>query len=117
MSALNHKREILSEIEYEYYNNCFTKFNFSNYNFIYLNLLVKKILASMNNTENPSKDHQILNLAGCKIDDDDKNDYESFIDNCLHHNFNDVSKINMVKKRLVMNFFTFQDMKMIFNLQ
>ena len=127
MSALNHKREILSQIEYDYYNKCFTKFNFNNYNFIYLNLLVKNILTSMNNSkekdmspkdsmDNTPKDHQILNLAGCKINDN-KNDYESFIDNCLHHNFHDVSKINMVKKRLVMNFYNLNDMKMIFNLQ
>ena len=63
-----------------------------------------------------SKDHQILNLAGYKIYDNDKNDYESFIDNCLYHIFYDLSKINMVKKRFVMNFFTLHDIKMIFNL-
>ena len=68
----------------------------------------------MDSSENTSKDHQILNLAGCKIYEN--NDYESFIDNCLYHIFYDLSKINMVKKRFVMNFFTLHDIKMIFNL-
>jgi len=93
-STLNHKREILSQIEYEYYNKCFIKFNFNNYNFIYVNLLDKNLFKF----------------------DENNNDYESFIDNCLYHNFYDMHKINMVKKRLVMNFFNLHDVKMIFNL-
>ena len=94
-STLNHKREILSQMEYEYYNNCFIKFNFNKYNYIYVNLLDKSLFKF----------------------DENNNNYESFIDNCLYHNFHDMSKINIVKKRLVMNFFDIQDMKMIFNLQ
>ena len=121
MSALNHKREILSQTEYEYYNKCFIKFNFNNYNFIYLNLIVKNLLIQLINSNditvdsstNTPKEHPILNLAGYKIDE--SNDYESFIDNCLYHKFYDLSKINMVKKRVVMNFFTLYDMKMIFS--
>jgi len=124
-SALNHKREILSQMEYEYYNKCFIKFNFNNYNFIYLNLLVKDILASTlnsstklptTNSNDAPMERSILNLAGCKIDENN-NDYESFVDNSLYHIFNDLSKINMVKKRLVMNFYNLHDMQQIFNLQ
>jgi hypothetical protein len=93
MSALNHKRELLSQIEYEYYNKCFIKFNFNNYNFIYVNLLNKSLFKF----------------------DEINNDYASFIDNCLYHNFYDLNKINIVKKRLVMNFFNLPDIKMILN--
>jgi GR25 family glycosyltransferase involved in LPS biosynthesis len=95
-STLNHKREILTQMESEYYNKCFIKFNFNNYNFIYVNLLDKSLF----------KNDEI------KFDEI-KNDYESFIDNCLYHKFYDLSKINMVKKRFVMNFFDLNDMKMI----
>jgi GR25 family glycosyltransferase involved in LPS biosynthesis len=121
-STLNHKREILSQNEYEYYNKCFIKFTFNNYNFIYLNLIVKNLLIQFMNSNNitldsstntPTKEHQILNLAGCKIDE--SHDYESFIDNCLYHKFYDLSKINMIKKRFVVDFFTLYDMKMIFS--
>jgi len=118
-SALNHKCEILSEIEYEYYTKCFIDFNFNNYNFIYLNLLIENLHRSMKNNPNETtinsslKDNGV-NIAGSKIYEN--NDFESFIDNCLYDKFNDLSKINMVKKRLVMNFFNLDDMKMIFNL-
>jgi len=93
-STLNHKREILSQMEYEYYNKCFINFNFNNYNFIYVNLLDKNLFKF----------------------DENNNNYESFIDNCLYHYFYDLNKINMVKKRLVMNFFNIHDIKLIFNL-
>jgi hypothetical protein len=93
-STLNHKREILSQLEYEYYTKCFIKFNFNNYNLLYVNLLDKTLFKF----------------------DEINNDYESFIDNCLYHYFYDLNKINTVKKRLVMNFFDLHDIKMIFNL-
>jgi GR25 family glycosyltransferase involved in LPS biosynthesis len=93
-STLNHKREILSQMEYDYYNKCYIKFNFNNYNFIYVNLLDKSLFKF----------------------DEINNDYESFIDNCLYHNFYDLNSINTVKKRLTMNYFNLHDMKTIFNL-
>jgi len=93
-STLNHTREILTQMESEYYSKCFVKFNFNNYNFIYVNLL----------------DKNLFNF------DQIKNDYESFIDNCLYHKFHDLSKINMIKKRFVMNFFDLNDLKLILNL-
>jgi glycosyl transferase family 25 len=93
-STLNHKREILSQLENEYYSKCFVKFNFKNYNFIYVNLLDKNLFKF----------------------DENNNDYESFMDNCLYHTFYDMNKINIVKRRLVMNFFNLNDIKMIFNI-
>jgi glycosyl transferase family 25 len=90
-STLNHSREILSELEDEYYRKCFTKFDFNSYNFIYTNLLNKNLF---------------------KIDETNNN-YESYINNCLYHKFYNSSKINAIKKRLVMNFFTLQDIKLI----
>jgi len=93
-STLNHGREILTTLEEEYYKKCFINFNFNMYNFIYLNLLDKSLF---------------------KIDEKN-NDYEAYISNCLYHYFFDLNKINIVKKRLVMNFFNLQDIKMILNL-
>jgi glycosyl transferase family 25 len=93
-STLNHTREILSTLEIEYYKKCFIKFDFNMYNYIYLNLLDKKLF---------------------KIDENN-NDYEAYISNCIYHYFFDLNKINIVKKRFVMNFFTLQDVKMILNL-
>ena len=92
-STLNHSREILSELEDEYYRKCFIKFDFNSYNFIYTNLLNKNLF---------------------KIDETNNN-YESYIHNCLYHKFYNLNKINAVKKRLVMSFFTLQDIKMILN--
>jgi len=90
-STLNHARELLSTLEYEYYKKCFINFNFNTYNFIYLNLLNKNLFTI----------------------DENNNDYETYINNCLYHKFYDLNKINSVKRRLVMNFFNLQDIKNI----
>jgi len=90
-STLNHAREILSVLEEEYYKKCFINFNFNAYNFIYLNLLDKTLF---------------------KIDENN-NDYETYISNCLYHKYYDLHKINTIKKRMVMNFFNLQDIKII----
>lgn len=90
-STLNHKRELLSTLEREYYEKCFIKFNFNVYNFIYVNLLEKNVF---------------------KIDENNS-DYEAYINNCLYHYFYDLNKINIVKKRMAMNFFNLQDIRMI----
>ena len=84
-STLNHKREILSNTEYDYYANCFINFNFKNYNFFYANLLFRDI----NITEN--------------------DDYESYMEKCLYNYFHDYETINIIKKRLNMDFFTIKD--------
>jgi GR25 family glycosyltransferase involved in LPS biosynthesis len=91
-STLNHERELLSIHEDEYYKKCFIKFNFNLYNFIYLNLLNKNLF---------------------KIDENNNNNYETYIMNCLYHKFYNLNKISIVKKRLVMDFFNLQDIKMI----
>jgi len=85
-STLNHKREILSSSEYQYYLKCFINFNFKNYHFIYLNLLFDSI--PLNETDN----------------------YETFIDKCLYYHFHDDESINIIKRRLILDFFTIKDL-------
>jgi GR25 family glycosyltransferase involved in LPS biosynthesis len=85
-STLNHKREILSDTEQQYYSKCFINFNFNQYHFIYVNLLV-----------------DFINL-------NEFDDYETYIDKCLYNYFYDLHSINIVKKRLSMNFFTLKDL-------
>ena len=84
-STLNHKREILGNSELQYYKKCFVNFNFKNYNFIYINLLIDN------------------------IDVTENDNYEKFLDKCLYYNFHDLESINIIKKRLSMNFFTIKD--------
>ena len=36
-----------------------------------------------------------------------------YIDKCLYNYFHDFNKINKVKKRMVMNFFTIEDIKFL----
>lgn len=91
-SHLNHKREILSNLEKHYYFKCFINFNFNNYNFIYINLLSELVQITDNDT------------------------YESYIEKCLYHYFYDIESMNIVKKRLTMDFFTINDILNILNL-
>jgi GR25 family glycosyltransferase involved in LPS biosynthesis len=90
-STLNHEREILSLLEEEYYKKCFINFNFNAYNYIYLNLLNNNLLKT----------------------DEIVNNYETYIYNCLYHKFHDLNKMNIIKKRIVLNFFDLQDIKNI----
>ena len=87
-SALNHTRPITEDLESEYYNRCFLNFNFNQYNFLYVNLL--------NNTVITPTDT-----------------YKTFTENYLYEYFHDFYKIDIVKNRLVMNFFTLEDIKCI----
>ena len=87
-SALNHKRPITEDMESEYYNRCFLNFNFNHYNFLYINLLNNTILTKSDN-------------------------YKTFTENYLYECFHDFNKIDIVKNRLVMNFFTLDDIKCI----
>jgi GR25 family glycosyltransferase involved in LPS biosynthesis len=87
-SSLTHTRPITGDMELEYYNRCFLNFNFKQYNFIYINLLNN---ASIN-----------------------KNDtYKTFTENYLYEYLHDFNKIEIVKNRLVMNFFTLDDIQCI----
>jgi GR25 family glycosyltransferase involved in LPS biosynthesis len=90
-SNLNHKKEILSELELEYYKKCFINFNFEKYNFLYLNLLTNINLNNFN--KNTS--------------------YVNFTEKYLYQYFYDFDKIEKIQKRLVMNFFTIEDIKNI----
>lgn len=90
-STLNHKREMLSDLEYQYYQKCFINFNFNSYHFIYVNLLFDFI----------------------ELDETDN--YESYIEKCLYNNFHDLQSINIVKKRISMDFFTIKDLFKIIN--
>lgn len=87
-SALNHTRPIAEDMESEYYNRCFLNFNFNHYNFLYINL---------------------LNNAVIKKTDT----YNTFTENYLYEHFHDFNKIDIVKNRLVMNFFTLDDIRCI----
>jgi len=91
-STLNHKREILSNNEERYYAQCFINFDFTHYNFIYVNLLSNFFKLS------------------------ETDDYESYIEKCLYHYFHDLNSIRQVKERLTMNFFTINDIIKILNL-
>lgn len=87
-SALNHTRQITEDMESEYYNRCFLNFNFNHYNFLYVNLLNNVVIK---NTDT----------------------YKTFTENYLYEYFHDFNKIDIVKNRLVMNFFTLDDIKCI----
>jgi GR25 family glycosyltransferase involved in LPS biosynthesis len=87
-SALNHTRQITEDMESEYYNRCFLNFNFNQYNFLYVNLLNKTIITKTDT-------------------------YKTFTENYLYAYFHDFNKIDIVKNRLVMDFFTLDDIKCI----
>jgi GR25 family glycosyltransferase involved in LPS biosynthesis len=87
-SALNHTRPITEDMESEYYNRCFLHFNFNHYNFLYVNLLNNPVLTKSDN-------------------------YKTFTENYLYECFHDFNKIDIVKNRLVMNFFTLDDIQCI----
>jgi GR25 family glycosyltransferase involved in LPS biosynthesis len=87
-SALNHTRPITEDMESEYYNRCFLNFNFKQYNFLYINLL-NSVSINKNDT------------------------YKTFTENYLYEYFHDFNKIEIVKNRLVMNFFTLDDIHCI----
>ena len=91
-STLNHERDMLSDLESDYYNKCFINFKFKCYNFIYLNVLNKFI----------------------KINENES--YESYINKCLYEYFYNFDKIESIQKRLVMDFFTLQDIMIILNI-
>lgn len=85
-SSLNHARELFSKNEQDYYNRCFVNFKFSDYNFLYVNLLKN------------------LNYI-----DPNKDDYEKVTERYLYNTFHDFVKIEDVKKRIVCDFFTVED--------
>jgi hypothetical protein len=87
-SKIDHEKDILSKSEIGYYYFCFKNINLNDYNFVYINLLDLKLLK-----------------------DDDN--VESFIERCLTYKFNDPVKVNIIKQRFALNFFTIKDIKRI----
>lgn len=87
-SLLNHTRVIAEDMESEYYNRCFLNFNFNHYNFLYVNLLDNAVITKSDT-------------------------YKTFTENYLYQYFHDFNKIDIVLKRLVMNFFTLDDIRCI----
>ena len=89
LSGLNHTRSFFTDSESGYYQKCFINFNFNNYNFLYINLLDN--IDSLN----------------------DNDDYETLTEKYLYNAFHDFDKIELIKKRLSMEFFTIEDIKNI----
>jgi len=87
-SKINHTKDILSKSEIGYYSFCFKNINLHDYNLVYINL---------------------LNLTLLKSDDT----VESFVERCLTYKFNDPAKVNIIKQRFALNFFTIKDIKRI----
>lgn len=85
-SAIDHEKCILSKNELEYYNECFQNINLLDYNIIYTNF---------------------LDFTLVKKDDS----VDTFIERCLHKYFNDYEKIQIIKNRFVLDFFTMDDIK------
>ena len=87
-SNLSHERNILSYPEKSYYDKCFINLKFNNYNFIYINLL--KYIEFINPSDN----------------------YETLTDRYLNKCFIK-ENVFKIKQRLVMDFFTINDIKNI----
>ena len=76
-------------MEKYYYNRCFIDFEFKQYNFIYLDIIIKN--KSVNIT-----DHE---------------DYESFIKKIIQNIFDKEWERKEIQNRLVMDFFTIEDIQ------
>jgi GR25 family glycosyltransferase involved in LPS biosynthesis len=92
-STLNHTRELFSKNEQDYYNRCFINFNFTDYNFLYVNLL---------------KNLNYIDVG--------KDDYEKVTERYLYNTFHDFVKIEDIKKRIVDDFFTVEDITNIISI-
>jgi GR25 family glycosyltransferase involved in LPS biosynthesis len=91
-SKINHEKDFFSKSEIGYYSLCFVNINLNDYNFIYLNLLDLKLLRN-----------------------DDT--IESFVERCLLFKFNDINKVNIIKQRFALDFFTIEEIKKILSNQ
>ena len=92
---LHHEYILLSNIEKNYYINCFDNFNFNDYNFIYLDLIIKNKNYNFQHNET----------------------YEYYISILINNYFNKNYERCELKKRLVMDFFTMEDIYFIKNFQ
>jgi len=86
---LQHDYPFFSIQENNYYNKCFVNFDFKEYNFIYLNLIMK------------NKNIQI-----------EPNDtYETYISKIIYFTFLNKNQTKKIKNRMVMDFFTIKDLR------
>jgi GR25 family glycosyltransferase involved in LPS biosynthesis len=88
-SGLNHARYFFTDTESDYFSKCFINFNFSNYQFLYINLF-----------------DNIDGLVGSDT-------YEILTEKYIYNAFHDFDKMDLIKKRLSMDFFTIEDVKNI----
>ena len=94
-SNLNHSYLFLSRSEDLYYKRCFDNFQFTDYNFIYLDIILK---------------HKSVNIR-----EDDS--FESYITRLIKYQFQSVKERELIKNRHVFDFFTIRDLEKIkFNL-
>ena len=56
-----------------------------------------------------------INLLSENIKVTENDNYETYIDKCLYEHFHDFDSINLIKKRLTMDFFTIKDILTIIN--
>lgn len=90
-SALNHRKDFFTENEKNYYKKCFTHFDFSQYNFVYLNIINKNCIPiSQSDT------------------------YETYITKCLYVYFYNSDYLKKIKNRMSLDFFTIDDVRNIF---
>jgi GR25 family glycosyltransferase involved in LPS biosynthesis len=88
-SNLQHCYPFFSKAEEIYYANCFDNFKFTDYNYIYLDIIFKN--------------------QGVKIKDDDT--YETYMSRVIKTQFSSAKERDIIKKRLVLDFFTISDLK------
>ena len=90
-SNLKHEYSLLSIHEKNYYNKCFVNFSFNDYHFIYLHLL-----------------NEYKNI---KIDNNDN--YEKYLMKILYTHFHNFEKMQIIKNRLDLVFFSINDIKFL----
>jgi len=90
-SNLQHSYPFFSKSEELYYINCFDNFKFTDYNYIYLDIILKN--------------------KGVKIREDDT--YDSYMSRLIKYQFSSTKERDTIKKRLVLDFFTIADLEKI----
>jgi hypothetical protein len=88
---INHKYPFFSIEEENYYNKCFVDFSFKDYLFIYLDILLKNK----------------------NIPIEKKDDYKSYMNRIIYYYFHNSEYSEKIKERLVWDFFTIDDIKLI----
>lgn len=90
-SNLHHSYPFFSKAEDLYYINCFDNFKFTDYNFIYLDIILKN--------------------KGVTMKEEDT--YESFMTRLIKYQFSSSKERDAIKNRLALNFFTVDELEKI----